>query len=72
MRRTAAAQSVPKRRVGLFGGTFDPPHRAHLAFAHAALAALHLDEIRFVPAGQPWQKTGSGKRGAASHVPVPR
>jgi nicotinate-nucleotide adenylyltransferase len=44
------------RRIGLFGGTFDPPHRAHLALAHAALRALGLDELRWVPAGAPWQK----------------
>jgi nicotinate-nucleotide adenylyltransferase len=46
----------PSRRIGLLGGTFDPVHRAHVALAHAALAALRLDEVRWVPAGQPWQK----------------
>ena len=45
------------RRAGLFGGSFDPVHRAHLALAEAALKALDLDEVRWVPAGQPWQKT---------------
>jgi len=50
-------QSTRPRRIGLFGGTFDPPHHAHLALAHAALDALGLDEVRWVPAGQPWQKT---------------
>lgn len=43
-------------RIGVFGGTFDPPHNAHLALARAALAALRLDELRWIPAGQPWQK----------------
>ena len=42
--------------IGLLGGSFDPVHRAHLALAHAAQQALQLDELRFVPAGQPWQK----------------
>ena len=46
--------------VALLGGTFDPPHRAHLALAHAALAALGADEVRWVPAGQPWQKMREG------------
>jgi nicotinate-nucleotide adenylyltransferase len=46
------------RHVGLFGGTFDPPHRAHLALARLALRELALDELRWVPAGQPWQKAG--------------
>ena len=44
------------RRVGLFGGSFDPVHNAHLALAHSALAALSLDELRWIPAGAPWQK----------------
>jgi nicotinate-nucleotide adenylyltransferase len=47
------------RRAGLFGGTFDPVHRAHVALAESALAALELDEVRWVPTGQPWQKTRS-------------
>jgi len=47
------------RRIGLLGGTFDPVHNAHLALAHAALEALALDELRWVPSGQPWQKARS-------------
>jgi nicotinate-nucleotide adenylyltransferase len=46
----------PRRRVGLFGGTFDPVHTAHVALAHAALNAFDLDEVRWIPTGQPWQK----------------
>ena len=43
-------------RLGIFGGSFDPVHNAHLALAHEALADLRLDELVWVPAGQPWQK----------------
>ena len=43
-------------RIGLFGGSFDPVHNAHLALASAAREALALDELRWIPAGQPWQK----------------
>jgi nicotinate-nucleotide adenylyltransferase len=47
---------VGLKRLGLFGGTFDPPHNAHLALAHAALDAFQLDVLHWIPAGQPWQK----------------
>ena len=45
------------KRIGLFGGTFDPPQLAHLALARCARDTLPLDEVRWVPAGVPWQKT---------------
>lgn len=43
-------------RLGVFGGTFDPPHIGHLAVARAASRAADLDRVVFVPAGHPWQK----------------
>lgn len=45
------------RDVGLLGGTFDPPHAAHVAMARAALASRLVDEVVVVPAGDPWQKS---------------
>jgi nicotinate-nucleotide adenylyltransferase len=45
-------------RVGLFGGSFDPVHHAHLALAQLALDTLTLDTLIWVPAGDPWQKRG--------------
>lgn len=44
------------RRVGLLGGTFDPPHIGHLVVARQVGHALGLDEVRLMVAGQPWQK----------------
>lgn len=40
----------------LLGGTFDPVHRGHLALAEAALEALPILRVDFLPAGDPWQK----------------
>lgn len=46
------------RRVGFFGGTFDPVHRGHLEPARTAMRALDLDGVVFVPAGSPPHKQG--------------
>jgi len=45
-----------KRRLGVMGGTFDPVHHGHLVAASEVAATHHLDEVLFVPTGQPWQK----------------
>ena len=45
------------RRIGIFGGSFDPVQNAHVALARQALGELVLDELRWVPAGQAWQKS---------------
>lgn len=54
----STASGQPRlRRIGLLGGSFDPVHNAHLALATLALSHLALDEVRWVPAGVPWQKS---------------
>lgn len=45
-------------RIGILGGTFDPPHLAHLHTGEVALRQLGLDVVMFMPAGAPWQKAG--------------
>ncbi len=45
-------------RIGIFGGTFDPPHNGHLALAEAALEHLNLDEVIWVPAFRNPHKEG--------------
>jgi nicotinate-nucleotide adenylyltransferase len=45
------------RRIGIMGGTFDPVHHGHLVAASEVQAKFDLDEVIFVPTGQPWQKS---------------
>jgi nicotinate-nucleotide adenylyltransferase len=45
-------------RIGVLGGTFNPVHLAHLVLAEVAREELRLDRVVFVPAGQPWRKSG--------------
>ena len=53
----AAMSNRSDRQVGVFGGTFDPPHVGHLAIALEVRHTLALDEVWFVVAGDPWQKS---------------
>lgn len=48
-----------QRRVGVFGGTFDPPHVGHLVTAVNVRHELDLDEVIMMVANIPWQKDGS-------------
>lgn len=45
-----------KPRLGVFGGSFDPPHIAHIALAKHAIAQFDLTELRIIPTGDAWHK----------------
>lgn len=71
MRTTAfASKDKPTQtaRVGLMGGSFNPVHVAHVQLAQTALTTLSLEQVRWLPAGQPWQKTTAS--GAAALLPA--
>lgn len=54
-------------RLGIYGGTFDPPHLGHLILAETAADSLKLDRVLFVPAGIPPHKAASAVRADAAH-----
>lgn len=57
------------RRIGLLGGTFDPPHLGHAILADQVGYALDLDEVRLVVANEPWQKTEASDRPDVTSAP---
>jgi nicotinate-nucleotide adenylyltransferase len=46
-----------QKKIGILGGTFDPPHIGHLKLASHFAKVLHLDELLLIPSGEPWQKS---------------
>jgi nicotinate-nucleotide adenylyltransferase len=60
------------RRLGVFGGTFDPPHLGHLALAECAREQLRLDRVLFVPAGQPPHKRSGAPSSAGARLAMTR
>jgi nicotinate-nucleotide adenylyltransferase len=54
----AEAETPAARRIGVLGGTFDPPHVGHLWLATLAADAIGLDRVLFMPAAQPPHKGG--------------
>ncbi len=56
MSRSIASGSSPTRRVALLGGTFNPVHHGHLIMADRALDQFQLDQVLWIPAGDPPHK----------------
>jgi nicotinate-nucleotide adenylyltransferase len=62
----------PRRRIGLFGGSFDPPHAGHLHVARAARGRFGLDRVVFVPAAEPPHKPGQRLASGADRLALLR
>jgi nicotinate-nucleotide adenylyltransferase len=54
--RSPGSDPNQRHRLGVMGGTFDPIHHGHLVAASEVASRFRLDEVVFVPTGQPWQK----------------
>ena len=57
----------PPQRIGIFGGTFDPPHVGHIVAALTVRHELALDRVLLVVANVPWQKVGQRPITASEH-----
>lgn len=56
------------KRVGLYGGTFDPIHKGHLHLVEQLFLRNVIDEIILIPAGQPWLRTNAPVASAAQRL----
>lgn len=61
-----------RRRIGVFGGTFDPPHNGHVSVARDVADALGLDQVLWIPARQPPHKAPGAHTEAATRVAMTR
>ncbi|HKV52228.1 MAG TPA: nicotinate-nucleotide adenylyltransferase [Gemmatimonadaceae bacterium] len=66
------AEALTTVRLGLFGGTFDPPHVGHLLAASDAFDKLHLDRVAFVPAASQPFKQGAGTASTSDRLAMLR
>ncbi|HEX6128980.1 MAG TPA: nicotinate-nucleotide adenylyltransferase, partial [Candidatus Limnocylindria bacterium] len=66
------AVNGPAERIGVLGGTFDPPHVGHLWLATLAADALGLDRVLFMPASQPPHKRGRRMSASADRLLMTR
>ncbi|MEW6582740.1 MAG: adenylyltransferase/cytidyltransferase family protein, partial [Actinomycetota bacterium] len=65
---TGAAGPARPRRIGVLGGSFDPPHLGHLILAQECWWALRLDEVRLVPAARSPLKESAPRFDAATRA----
>lgn len=72
MGRAPDGTVVGRRRVGIFGGTFDPPHDGHVSVVRDVADALDLDEVLWMPAGEPPHKPDAGASPIAVRLAMTR
>lgn len=69
---TRGAAAARGRRIGVLGGSFDPPHLGHLALAEWARVQLSLEQVLFVPAGDPPHKSRASLTPARQRLAMTR
>lgn len=67
IQKPVSTREPGRTRLGVMGGTFDPIHHGHLVAASEVASVFDLDEVVFVPTGQPWQKIGDRRVSDAEH-----
>ena len=72
VQRAPESTADEPRRIGILGGTFDPPHVGHLWLATLAADAIGLDRVLFMPAAQPPHKAGLRVTSAADRLLMTR
>jgi nicotinate-nucleotide adenylyltransferase len=72
VQRAAEPTDELPRRIGILGGTFDPPHVGHLWLATLAADAMGLDRVLFMPAAQPPHKQDAGVTSASDRLLMTR
>lgn len=65
--QSTGSNGKPRVRLGVMGGTFDPIHHGHLVAASEVASMFNLDEVVFVPTGEPWHKPAAQQVSPAEH-----
>ncbi|MFL2636142.1 MAG: nicotinate (nicotinamide) nucleotide adenylyltransferase [Tepidiformaceae bacterium] len=58
---------MARKIIGVLGGTFDPPHLGHVALANKVISDQDLEEVKFIPAGDPYHKADARSITSAEH-----
>ena len=61
---------IRRKKIGIFGGSFNPVHNGHIRIAQEAMKACRLSEVWFIPAGDPYMKAGTDMLAAEDRLRI--